>query len=115
MRRGSNYMLKTKCFIVGGIISSLPLQAETSKEAKTMQMIEEIELLQKMIEENDIKIKENEAREADRLQREVERHNDEIKELKRKVEILENRLDRIERDKILNAPLPEMRPPVLFR
>lgn len=101
-------------FIVG-IISSLPLQAETSKEAKTMQMIEEIELLQKLKEENDKKLREYEVKEANELRMKVERHDDEIKELKMKVEILENRLDSIERERILNAPLLKMYPPVLFR
>jgi uncharacterized protein YlxW (UPF0749 family) len=109
-------MLKTKCFIVGGMILSSSLRATTSSPVKTQEpTLEELELCEKWLEERERKQKFREIEREGDLEWELKKQNNEINELKRKVETLNNRLDSIERDKILNAPLPKLHPPVLFR
>jgi len=104
-------MLKTKCFIVGGMFLSSSLQAALPYYEKP----EQAEEYKRLEERNKIKLKLYEVEEANELQRKVERHDEEIKELKRELERLDNKIDSIRGTIILNAPLPEMHPPVLLR
>ena len=104
-------MLKTKCFIVGGMILSSSLQAALPYYEKP----EQAEEYKRLEERNKIKLKLYEANETDELRRELERQKDEINEIKMELRERDNMLDRIRRERILNAPLPELRPQILYR